>query len=203
MRQAHARRWGIAQIVAGLAVAVSLAAGCSGENGTDGPPQGATYDSITVDASAGWAAVRFGDPAVQVAVSDLASSDAWDIAFNATSVMLNGGDAGPGEVSGYCVCQNAAATDEALTNMTPASELADFLSVTSAQVPSDADAFGEVFAASKWYRYNLEGEHQIWPTYDVYLIRRGGVVYKVQITGYYSATGAARHITFRYAPLAS
>ena len=296
----------------------------------------------------------------RVSVADLASSDAWDIAFDATSVMLNGGDAGPGGVTGYCICQNAGATDDALTHMTPASELADFAGVTSAQAPSDpsawqhdsvstvidgwwaydatshvvsavpgkvwalrtwagapfvkfhvtsltgstqtsagtvhvefavqpaigagmgapqtaeivapsdgspvyfdfasnssstdssahawdiaiqgytirvnggvsgpgqagavpmdaafdditsvddvpevaykADAFGGVFAASKWYRYNLEGHHQIWPTYDVYLIKRGEVVYKVQITGYYSATGAARHITFRYAPLAS
>jgi hypothetical protein len=66
------------------------------------------------------------------------------------------------------------------------------------------DAFGGVFDEHRWYRYNLTGtDHQIWPTYDVYLIRRGTEVYKVQLVSYYDATGDSRHITFRYAPLAA
>jgi hypothetical protein len=58
-----------------------------------------------------------------------------------------------------------------------------------------------VFDAHPWYRYNLDGGHQIWPTYDVFLIRRGDAVYKVQLTSYYGATGDSRQITFRYARL--
>ena len=71
----------------------------------------------------------------------------------------------------------------------------------SAQVFAEDD-FGGVFAEHPWYRYNLEGNHQIWPTYQVYLIRKGADVYKVQLTGYYERnTGDARHISFRYAKL--
>ena len=32
--------------------------------------------------------------------------------FFATGVMLNGGAAGPGDVEGYCLCQNADATPD-------------------------------------------------------------------------------------------
>jgi hypothetical protein len=54
-----------------------------------------------------------------------------------------------------------------------------------------------------WYRYNITGtDNQIWPTYDVYLVRRGSDVYKVQLVGYYDAGGRSRQITVRYAPLA-
>ena len=53
------------------------------------------------------------------------------------------------------------------------------------------------------YRYDLDGNHTIFPTYDVYLIEASGSIYKLQVTSYYSVTGAARHVTFRYARLDS
>jgi hypothetical protein len=311
--------------------------------------------SLTVDASVGWAYVDLAETATQVTVAEPATSSAWDIAFNATRVMLNGGSAGPGGVIGYCVCQNASATDAQIEAMTPAGEQADFESVTEAHVPatdeawesdaldaaisawytydmtthevsaeparvwkvrgtgaspeyaklhvtqiadatqagarvtieyavqsgagaalgavqstvldgrtepvyfdfatgavsdeddwdimlggyairinggvsgsggagavlasetfagmtdaSDApaqiyrgDAFGGVFTSHAWYRYNLDGNHTIFPTYDVFLIRRGGEIYKVQLTGYYDTAGESRRITFRYARLDS
>ncbi|HEU0054017.1 MAG TPA: HmuY family protein, partial [Longimicrobium sp.] len=291
-----------------------------------------------------------------IAVADPAASEGWDLAVFATSVMLNGGAAGPGGVEGYCVCQNAAATDAAVQAMTPATELADFEAVTAAQAPAAADAwasdalspaisgwysynptthvtspapekswlvrtaegaafakfrvtglagstqqtpgkvtieyavqpsaagalgevktatidvpatgrayfdlatgqastsadwdvafegwnirvnggvsgggqagavaadqpfaavtnaaappastfrgdaYGGVFDAKKWYRYNLTGsDHQVWPTFDVYLVRRGAELWKVQLTGYYDASAQPRRITVRYAKLA-
>ena len=322
--------------------------------GTLGPidPEAGT---LTVDASTKWAFVRLGEAADTVAVAEPGSSPVWDIAFFSTSVMLNGGEAGPGAMNGYCVCQNAGASDAQVLAMTPASELADFEAVTASSIPasdsawvsdalspaisgwyvynpvthqvtadatrtwklrlaeavnpgyakfrvtgianptrtsagrvtieyatqagpgapmgavqtavldatngrvyfdftrgtvtdgtdwdislegfairvnsgasgagragavlasesfaamtdaSDAptqiyksDAYGGVFDARKWYRYNLTGNHDITPTYDVYLIRRGSDVYKVQLTGYYDAAGQSRRITFRYARL--
>jgi hypothetical protein len=329
-----------------LAVA-ALVAAC--DDSAPAGPTGEDTAALTVDASQGWAYVAFdGGEAVEVAVTDPSTSADWDIAFNATGVMLNGGAAGPGEVRGYCICQNEDASDAAVMAMTPSSELADFEVVTTS-VPRDdegwttdaltlaidewyeynpithfvteaphnvyavrtssgdafaklavidlsgstqahaglvtieyafqpeagaafeptrnvvlnaaagervlfetgtvattgdwdlqldgwemrlnggvsgvgaagayltgesftavtdasaapagayaMDAFGGVFDAAPWYRYNLDGNHQIWPTYEVYLVDTGDEVYKVQLTGYYSTTGAPRHITFRY-----
>lgn len=337
-----------------LRAAVLIAAvagfGCSETSPVDVEPEEQT---LTVDASTSWAFVALGDEATQVTVTDPATSDAWDIAFNATRVMLNGGAAGQGDVVGYCLCQNAAATDAAVMAMTPTSELAAFDAATLADQPaaaeewvsdaldpaidgwyaydmtahvvtadpskawkvrgagadpeyakfhvtqiadgtqagarvtlefavqpaagealgavqsvvldgrtapvyfdfatgavSDADdwdilldgydllinggisgdggagavaagesfetitdasdapaqvyrgdAFGGVFDAHPWYRYDLDGNHTIFPTYDVYLIRRGAQTFKVQVIGYYNTAGDARHITFRSALL--
>src|SRR5690606_9583745 len=119
-------------------------------------PQIAT---LTVDASQGWAYVAFdGDTAEVVQVSDAAASTAWDMAFQATSVMLNGGAAGPAGVVGYCVCQNANATDAEVVAMTPESELADFEAVTASQIPTDASAWESdalAPAISGWYAYDF------------------------------------------------
>lgn len=347
------RSWPRSSVRAVAAAALSLGAvGCDA-----GPtePVAAETPELTVDASNTWAFVTLGQSSSPVSVVDPAASEAWDLAFHATSVMLNGGAAGPGGVVGHCLCQNAGASDAQVRAMTPESELAAFEAVTAAQIPAAAeawqsdelaaaisgwydydpathvvsanpnavwkvrtsdgagfaklrvaalqgaarsnagrvtleyavqaargapmsetrtlvadlssngkvyvdlvggtvsdgakwdlvlegytirvnggvsgsgkagavrataafgaiadasdltdrhyrgDAYGGVFDKQRWYRYNLDGNHQIWPTYDVYLIKRGSAVYKVQVTGYYSATGDSRHITFRYARLA-
>lgn len=80
---------------------------------------------MTVDARTGWVYVSLSDSAVVQPSNPTASSD-WDIAFNATSVMLNGGQAGPGGVTGACICQNAGATSNEILAMTPDSELEAF-----------------------------------------------------------------------------
>lgn len=337
-----------------LLLAAGLAAGC--EDPGTGPEVREEVRTLTVDASKGWAVVDLDTEARTVQVADASTSAAWDIAMNATSVMLNGGAAGPGGVVGHCLCQNASATNDQVGAMTPEGQLAAFEAVTAAQVPAadslwtaekltpaisgwwaydatthavsavparvwkiraaeDApvyakfhvlrvegagrthagrvtfeyavqpaagapmgdvrtatvdlssggrvhfdfargevstaadwdiafegydirvntgvsgsgkagavlvngafatittasdltaghyrgDTFGGVFAAHRWYRYNIRGnDHQVWPTYDVYLVKRGNEVFKVQLTGYYGATGDSRQITFRYARL--
>jgi hypothetical protein len=333
---------------------VSLAA-CEG--GAVAPVVPVTQ-SITVDASTAFAYLRLDDTAQVVPVSDPATSEAWDIGFFATTVTLNGGAAGPGGVTGYCVCNNAAATNEQIATLTPESELAAFEGVTAAAIPAasafqadtlapaisgwstgtpgsgavtptagrawilregtstvilgkfqvtaisgnaaagptsvtfeyalqpapgqpfgavqsrtvtltpgapvyfdlssgaegspaswdlrfegwtirlnsgvsgsgtlravldtstpfasiDAgyaatapaqafrgDAYSGVFAGNPWYRYNITGtDNQIWPTYNVYLVRRGTAVFRVQLTGYYGPGGQSRQITVRYARL--
>jgi hypothetical protein len=327
-------------------------AGCDDLDPVDVEPDPST---LTVDASTEWAFVRLGGTAEQVNVADPATSDAWDIAFNATRVMLNGGAAGPGDVVGYCVCQNSSASDAQVQAMTAAGERPEFEAVTLADVPADdeawdsdaldpaisgwyaydmtthqvsavpartwkvrgageapeyaklhvtqisdgtqagarvtieyavqgaagaapgpvetavldgrtdrvyfdfatgsvsdasdwdvmldgytiringgvsgsggagavladesfagmtdagdapaqvyrGDAFGGVFASTPWYRYDLDGNHTVFPTYDVFLIRSGTSIYRIQITGYYNTAGDARWISFRYAPLDS
>jgi hypothetical protein len=330
-----------------LIATVALAA--CGSDEIQGPPD-PVEGTLTVDASQGWAFASLADEGV-VTVTDPASSESWDIGFNATSVMLNGGAAGPGGVEAFCVCQNAGATDEQVLAMTADAEQADFDAVTA--VPSGAqfeadrlvpaidgwvtgtgaaaqpaankawlvrlsdetsfakvrvtglasatvsgigevtleyavqpsadapfgetrtvtlttldggaatadlntgttgqaagaadwdirlqgsalrlnggvsggakaaatpateafeaittasvdaraykgDAFAGVLAESPWYRYNLTGDHKIHPTYDVYLVRRGDDVYKVQLVNYYGPAGETRRISFRYAKL--
>ena len=73
-------------------------------------------------------------------------------------------------------------------------------------VPAQAysrDAFTGVFTAQPWYRYNLTGtDHQIWPTFQVYLVRRADALFKVQLTSYYGPSGETRRITIRYQRLA-
>ncbi len=321
-----------------LAALVVLLAACSSDD-LQAPPE-PLEGTLTVDASTGWGYASLADEA-SVAVSDPTTSTAWDIAFNATSVMLNGGGAGPGGVDGYCVCQNSAATDDQIVAMTAQAELPDFEAVAAADVPggdgfesdalvtaiagwytgtgssaaaatdkawllrledgasyaklrvvslesptaSDAgqvtleyavqpagdqpfgstqtvtlaasapvsldlnsgsttpaegtwdiqlegftlrlnggatpspdafdaivtakvdsrayqvDRFAGVFSSHPWYRYNLTGENRIHPTFDVFLIRRGADVYKVQLIDYYSTSGEPRRISFRYAKL--
>lgn len=327
--------------------ALITALGTSACLGTDtvSPPQ-PVAGSLSVDASAGWVYVSLANRGTVVPAPSAAQSSQWDIAFNATSVMLNSGAAGPAGVTGFCVCQNAAASREQILAMTADSELAGFtavttvpanaqftaeslspaiagwytgsgtasaadpgkvwvvrladgasfakvrvtalqsptattpgqvtleyavqpagsasfgatqsstvntttgeqsldlntgaltsdagawdlrfsgytilvnggvsgsgmaaatpasFSVTSANAfPSQAyrtDSYSGVFAANRWYRYNLAGDNRISPTFDVYLLKRGSTVYKLQILNYYDAAGQPRRITFRYAQI--
>jgi hypothetical protein len=319
---------------------ITALAACAGDE-VNAPPD-PVEGTLTVDATDGWTYVSLAEEGT-VAVTDPATSTAWDLAFNATNVMVNGGAAGPAGVGGFCVCANAAATNDQVLAMTAESELDDFdavestegaayvldelvpaiapwhdgegasavadggtwllrlrngtsfakLRVVSLTGPSATDAgeltveyavqttaadafgptetvvldagagatldliaggvdgaewdiavdgftirvnggvsgtgqvaaavsdvgfesvttastdprayrtdtFGGVFTDHPWYRYNLTGEHGIHPTYDVYLIRRGGETYKVQILDYYGPTGEPRQITMRYAQL--
>ena len=330
--------------------AFALSTACDATGPVEPGPDNAAF---TVDASAGWAYVSLGTEPAPISVSTPTTSTAWDLGFNATSVMLNGGAAGPGGVEAICLCQNAAATPAEVLAMTATSERALFDAVVEADIPAtgwqtetlsaavsgwyaynpiahtvaadttkswklrlsgdaspafakfrvksmagstqaapglvtieyavqsgvdqplsevrtavldagtgrayfdfdggvagagnwdislegytlrvnggvsgsggvgavavtepfhtitDAgdvplqvyrgDTFGGVFVSSPWYRYNLTGAHDVSPNYNVYLIRRGASVWKLQLTGYYSADGTPRHISFRSEKLA-
>lgn len=94
-------------VVRSAVVVASFAlAACSTSDVTAPPAPSA--GAFTVDATTRWVYVSLADSAVVTPSPSSGESSAWDIAFNATNVMLNGGQAGPGGVTGYCVCQNAA-----------------------------------------------------------------------------------------------
>lgn len=153
---------------------------------------------FTANASTDWAYVDLstGDTTAQ---TDASTSTNWDIAFKTTSVMLNGGANGPGGVTGYCLCQNATATDDAILAMTPESEEPAFTETTAASVPTSASVWDpDVFANDPWYKYDLAGDHHISPTFNVYLVKRGATVYKLQLINYYGPAGETRQITVRY-----
>lgn len=184
------------------ALALALLA-CSEDGSSPLEPVPSTA-TMTVDASAGFAYVDFiGNDAQAIAISSAGTATNWDLGFNATNIVLNNTTNGPGTVQGYCLCQNASATPAQVMAFTAAGELADFEAVTRAQAPANASAWqNDVFTSSKWYRYNLTGtDHQVWPTYEVFLIKQGNDIYKVQFTGYYGAGGEPRRISFRYARL--
>jgi hypothetical protein len=133
--------------------------------------------------------VAVADAPVYVDLIDGVVSDEaeWDIRLEGYHIRVNGGVSGAGEAAAVLAGTSFDAAPDA------------------GGIPSGAfssDRFGGVFEGKPWYRYNLEGNHQIWPTYNVYLIRSGSEVYKVQLTSYYRASdGTARHVSFRYAPL--
>jgi hypothetical protein len=49
------------------------------------------------------------------------------------------------------------------------------------------------------FLYNLAGDNRLSPTYNVYLVKVGTAIYKIQLIGYYGATGTSGYPTLRYA----
>lgn len=141
----------------------------------------APLSTVTLDVGSG--AVYF-----STAAGVVTEADEWDLLFDGWVIRVNGGVSGSGGVSAV------PAGDYPFDDI-------DFAFAASVPgVAYQSDAFGGVFASHPWYRYNLTGtDHQVWPTYDVYLIRRGGEVYKVQFIGYYDEAGRSGVVTLRYA----
>lgn len=174
--------------------------------GCDSDPVGPVTDpgqTITVDATSAWGFLDLATPAQVITVDDATTSTAWDMAFLRTGVQVNGGESGPGGILVHCICQNAGLTDEEVIALTAEGELPEFEQTTADDIPSAATAWSATAITDEpWYRYNILGGHQIWPTFQVYLVKRGAEVFKVQITSYYGDDGTPRQITVRYARLA-
>lgn len=65
------------------------------------------------------------------------------------------------------------------------------------------DSSAGLFSANLWYAYNLEGNHQLWPNYRVYVIdtdssNPDSIKFKFQLTNYYSNTGTSGNPHFRF-----
>lgn len=114
----------------------------------------------------------------------------WDLRFSGFEIRSNGGVSGSGSVM--------AVPD----NTTPFATIDAAYAATAPLVAYKRDAFSGVFTSKAWYKYNITGtDNQIWPTFNVYLVRRGSEVYKVQLISYYATDGTSRQITVRYARL--
>lgn len=144
-----------------------------------GAALGATQE-ITVNAAAA-AGTRVDLNAGTTTTEDAA----WDLHVQGFTIRVNGGISGNGKAG-------AATTAAAFADLTTA--------VTNASAYR-IDTYAGVFGTQRYYRYNILGDHRISPTFDVYFLRRGTTTYKLQVTSYYSLTGTARHITFRWAKL--
>lgn len=135
--------------------------------------------TITVDLATGAKRLDLNTGAV---TTDAAS---WDLQLDGFTIRVNGGISGNGK-------GGAATTTTAF---------ADHSTAVTTGSAYRIDTYAGVFGTNRYYRYNIAGDHRISPTFDVYLVRRGSVTYKLQITGYYGPTGTARQITFRWARL--
>ena len=114
------------------------------------------------------------------------ATGAWDLRLSGFEIRTNGGVSGTGGVSAV------------LDETTPFSQITAQYAASAPPVAYRSDAYGGVFVTSPWYRYNITGtDNQIWPNFNIYLVRRGETVYKVQIISYYGADGTPRQITVR------
>jgi hypothetical protein len=183
---------------AAVLLATTTLAAC--DDVTD-PPRLAEGE-FTVDAATEWQFVSLADSAL-VAPGSPRTSGAWDIAFFSTNVTLNGGQAGPGDVTGYCVCQNAGATNEQLLAMTAESERADFEAVTS--VPANATFSSEVLTAAMGGWYTGPAANPVADPSKVFLVRLSdGVSYaKVHATSLTLSGSVFTEVVLEYAVQAS
>jgi hypothetical protein len=150
-----------------------------------GPDQQAT-----VDLSTG------GKVYVNLTTGDTSSTvpAAWDIALQGYTISVNGGSSGSGDVAAVV--------------LVPSSFYTSYDSITAIPfgatgIPSNAfttDGAGGAFLSAPAYQYDPVS-HQVYPTYNVYLVKQGSDVYKVQVTGYYNTGGVFGYITIRYAKL--
>ena len=137
--------------------------------------------TLSVDVAAGPVSVDLNSGAV-------VQGAGWDVRLEGWIIRVNSGISGSGQAG-------AASPEDGETFATLTT------AVTAAQAYA-ADRYAGVFGTSPWYRYNLTGQHRVHPTFDVYLVRRGDAVYKVQLTGYYGPAGEPRRIGLRYEQIA-
>lgn len=52
------------------------------------------------------------------------------------------------------------------------------------------------FSQANWYAYNLQGGHQLWSQYGVYIVKTPTQNFKLQITSYYDAEGNSGNYSF-------
>ncbi len=79
------------------------------------------------------------------------------------------------------------------TSASDAPQFAAYLSVLTGPVPNAIEDIGGPF------RYDLNGDQRLSPTFNTYLIRNGTKTYKLQVIGYYGTSGAGGFPTLRYA----
>ncbi|HEY4306756.1 MAG TPA: HmuY family protein [Gemmatimonadaceae bacterium] len=114
----------------------------------------------------------------------------WDLAIANYTIYVNG----IGGASAIQLVPSPYASYAAITQMPIGGTTGIPASVFA------TDGAGGVFSTNAPYRYD-SNSHQVYPSYDVYLVKKGTAVYKVQVTNYYNTTGTFGNITVRYAKI--
>ncbi|HID80986.1 MAG TPA: hypothetical protein EYP51_01200 [Thiotrichales bacterium] len=120
----------------------------------------------------------------------------WDIQVEVTAdgrswnIWTNGGIRGDGSMGGRFGTVSSAT----IGNYPDATAVPKFF--------KDAPSGLLLDSKTRWYAYNLQGGHKIWPNYRVYVIDTGAKKYKAQVTSYYHPTdGTSGVISLRYKEL--
>lgn len=113
----------------------------------------------------------------------------WDFALDNESLEMTVNTAC--NVGTYPGPSSPAFADATAANDAP--EYGAFLAGLTGPIPN---SFSDPAGA---FRYNLAGDNRLNPTFNIYLIKVGAEVYKVQLIGYYSDAGASGWPTIRYA----
>jgi hypothetical protein len=79
------------------------------------------------------------------------------------------------------------------TSASDAPQYAGFLSLLTGPIPNDIENPAGPF------RYNLNNDQRLSPSFNTFLIRNGSATYKLQVIGYYGVSGAGGFPTLRYA----
>jgi len=125
----------------------------------DESPMGETKTAVIKDGDR----FRFSD-------GSLNPAGAWDIRFENGGFYMNSSVSGPG-MAGALGSRKYSAFFDGITN---ANDGGIFF----------MDEYGRPFRDRKWYRYNLMGKHRLHVNGNVYLIKTGQSVFKLQIFGY-------------------
>ena len=180
-----------------LGCAAALLTACGDDVVAPPPPAEGT---VTVDASQRYVYFSFDEGEVVIPQPTASASSEWDIALFATTVTLNGGAAGPGGVTGFCVCQNSGATDAEVLAMTPESEEGDFDAVTA--VPAGATFITDALTPAIAGWFNGTGATATANSAKTFLVRLADSVgyAKVRVTSLQNPTATSPGtVTLEYA----
>lgn len=89
----------------------------------------------------------------------------------------------------------SAPTFTSATTASDAPQYGAFLAGIAGSIPNDA-SFTDKTAP---YRYSLQSDQRLYPTFNTYLIKSGANVYKLQAINYYSESGTSGYPTIRFA----
>lgn len=121
---------------------------------------------------------------------DQVDTDAWDLAFGRTSILVNGGISGDAEVE-VAMLKNVSLVDLGPDDVPSEGWFTD----ESSELAFERE--------DKWYVYDL-GRHVVEVRPRVYFVRvADGTVYGVEFISYYDYTGSPRHVTFRWADMSA
>lgn len=135
------------------------------------------------------------------------SSKEWDLKQDnqprSKKLWTNGGTSGQGKGAAYARLQNWS-TLKTYTDALKTPKSNRDISRYYYQ-----DSTSSIFADESWYQYNLQGKHQIYPNYKVYLVTTNNTstnlvgsaqspVYAMQIINYYNQSGTSGNVTLRW-----
>ena len=115
-----------------------------------------------------------------------ASGCNWDLNISASFDISTNSACGVSTYPG-----GASPTFAATTSASDAPQYITGLTVLSGPIPNS------VTDSIAPFRYNLLGTNRLNPTFNTYLIKSAGKVFKLQVVNYYSATGASGYPTLR------